>query len=313
MPDQKIIAVVGSTGQQGGALCEAILNDPQGSFVCRAITRNPDQDKARILAKRGVEVIKADLDDVKSLENAFAGAYGAYCMTNFWEHLSAEREKAQARNAAEAARVADLQHVIWSTLEDTRKLMSPSDTRMPMFQGKYRVPHFDGKAEADAYFSGLPATYLVTTFYWDNIALAGRGPQKNDAGTYVWTLPMGNARLAGIAVEDIGKTAYAIYKAGPKYIDKTVGIAGEHLTLRDMTQKLSEALGVKVEYRDMDPDRYRALGFAGAEEAGNMFQLYRDFEAEIVGARGVDATRAINPELQTFDQWLARNKSKIPL
>lgn len=313
MADRKVIAVVGATGAQGGGLVRAILADPNGGFACRAITRDPSKDQARALAGKGADVVKADLDDVDSLKKAFAGAYGAYCVTNFWEHFSGEKENAQARNMAEAARTAGLTHVIWSTLEDTRKLMAPSDTRMPMLQEKYRVPHFDAKAEANAYFAGRPVTYLVTSFYWDNLYAFGLGPKKGDDGTYSWAFPMGTSRLAGIAVENIGKVAYGIFKAGPQYIGKTVGIAGEYLTLDQMSEKLSKGLGIRVKYHAIEADAYRSLGFPGADEMGNMFQVYRDFEKEVLGARSIDLTRSLDPSLQTFDQWLAENKSRIPL
>src|SRR4030095_5235769 len=190
------------------------------------------------------EVVQADLANVESLKKAFAGAYGVFGVTNFWEHFSGEKEKAQAKNIADAAQAAGVKHVIWSTLEDTRKLMAPGDTRMPMLQEKYRVPHFDAKAEANAYFSGLPVTYLVTTFYWDNLYMFGLAPKKGDDGVYSWTFPMGNAKLAGIAAEDIGKVAYGIFKAGDQYVGKTVGIAGESLTLSEMSDKLSKGLGI---------------------------------------------------------------------
>lgn len=313
MADKKVIAVVGATGAQGGGLVRAILADPNGGFACRAITRDPSKDQARALAGKGADVVKADLDDADSLKKAFAGAHGAYCVTNFWEHFSGEKEKTQAKNMAEAARTAGLTHVIWSTLEDTRKLMAPSDTRMPILQEKYRVPHFDAKAEANAYFAGLPVTYLVTSFYWDNLYAFGLGPKKGDDGVYSWAFPMGNKRLAGIAVEDIGKAAYGIFKAGPQYIGKTVGIVGENLTFDQMSEKLSKGLGLVVEYHAVEADAYRGFGFPGADEMGNMFQVYRDFEQEVLGARSVDVTRSLNPSVQTFDEWLAKNTSKIPL
>ena len=313
MADKKVIAVVGATGAQGGGLVRAILADPNGGFACRAITRDPNKDKAKALAGKGAEVVQADLDDVDSLEKAFAGAYSAYCGTNFWEHFSGEKEKTHARNMAEAAKTAGLQHVIWSTLEDTRKLMSPGDTRMPMLQEKYRVPHFDAKAEADAYFARLPVTYLVTSFYWDNLYAFGLGPKKGADGVYSWVFPMGNKRLAGIAAEDIGKVAYGIFKAGPQYVGKTVGIAGEYLTLDQMSEKLSKGLGILVKYSAVEADMYRGFGFPGADEMGNMFQVYRDFEKEVLGARNIDITRSLNPSVQTFDQWLVKNKNRIPL
>ena len=313
MADRRLIAVIGATGSQGGGLARAILSDPAGAFACRAITRDPTKEDAQALASKGAEVVKADLDDVAGLEVAFAGAYGAYCVTNFWEHFSGEKEKEQAKNMAVAAKTAGVKHVIWSTLEDTRKLMAPDDKRMPFLQGKYRVPHFDAKAEADAYFAGLPVTFLVTSFYWDNLYAFGLGPKKADDGSYRWVLPMGDERLAGIAAEDIGKAAYGIFKAGSKYIGKTVGIAGEFLTLAQMAGSLSKGLGVRVNYQAVAPDAYRGFGFPGADELGNMFQVYRDFEKEVVGARSVETARALNPQLLTFEQWLTKYKSKIPL
>jgi uncharacterized protein YbjT (DUF2867 family) len=311
--DKKTIAVVGATGSQGGGLARAILEDPNGGFACRAITRDPNKENAQALAKEGAEVVQADLDDVESLKKAFAGAYGAYCVTNFWEHFSGEKEKAQARNMAEAAKASGLKHVIWSTLEDTRNLMSPDDTRMPMLQEKYRVPHFDAKAEANAFFEGLPVTYLVTSFYWDNLYAFGLGPKKGSDGVYAWAFPMGDKRLAGIAAEDIGKVAYGIFKAGPRYIGKTVGIASEFLTLDEISSKLSNGLGITVKYNAVDADAYRGFGFPGADEMGNMFQVYRDFEKEVVGARNCDVTRTLDPSLLTFDQWLAKYKGRISL
>jgi uncharacterized protein YbjT (DUF2867 family) len=313
MADRELIAVIGARGSQGGGLARAIVSDLDGGFRCRAITRNPDNDKALALKREGTEVVKADLDDAASLEKAFAGAYGAFCVTNFWEHFSAEKEKAQAKNMAVAAKTAGVKHVIWSTLEDTRTLMAPDDKRMPFLQEKYRVPHFDAKAEADAFFAGLPVTYLVTSFYWDNLYTFGLGPKKAEDGSYNWVFPMGDKRLAGIAAEDIGRVAYGIFKAGPKYIGKTVGIAGEFLRLERMALMLSKALGIRVNYVAVEPDAYRGFGFPGADELGNMFQVYRDFEKEVVGARSTDLASVLNPSLLTFDEWLGKYKSKIPL
>ena len=312
MADKKIIAVLGSTGSQGGGLCRAILDDPSGGFACRAITRDPAKEKASALAAQGAEVVAADLDDLKSLENAFAGAHGVYAVTNFWEHFSAEKEKAQAKNIADAAKAAGVRHVIWSTLEDTRPLMSTEDERMPILQQKYRVPHFDAKAEANTFFSGLPTTFLVTSFYWDNLYMFGLAPKKDATGNYGWAFPMGNAKLAGIAAEDIGKVAYGIFKAADRFIGKTVGILSEALTIAEMGQKLSQGLGIgPIHYHAAGADEYRGYGFPGADEMGNMFQIYRDFEREVLGARSAEAARSLNPSLVTFDQFIEQNREKI--
>jgi len=280
MADKKIIAVVGATGAQGGGLVRAILEDGDGPFTARAITRNAASDKAQALAAKGAEAVQADLDDKASLEQAFAGAHGVFAITNFWEHFSPEKEKAQARNMAEAAKAAGVQHVIWSTLEDTRKWVPLSDDRMPTLMDHYKVPHFDGKGEADAIFHelGVPTTNLLTAFYWDNFIYFGAGPQRGQDGSLALNLPMADKKLPGIAAEDIGRCAYAIFQRGSEFIGKTVGIAGEHLTGSEMASSLSKALGEPVHYNALSFDTYRGLGFPGAEDMGNMFQFKHDFE-----------------------------------
>jgi uncharacterized protein YbjT (DUF2867 family) len=313
--NKKIIAVVGATGAQGGGLARAILADPAGGFAVRALTRKVDSDNAAALKKLGAEVVAADLDDVESLQRAFAGCYGVFCVTNFWEHFSPEKELAQARNQADAARAAGLKHVVWSTLEDTRNWMKLEDDRMPTLMGKYKVPHFDAKGEADAFFleSGVPTTCLETSFYWENLIQFGMGPKKGEDGKYAITLPMDDKKLPGISVEDIGKCAYGVFKQGSALAGKTVGIAGEHLTGTQMAESLSRATGQAVVYQKVTPEVYRSFGFAGADDLGNMFQFKRDFEKDFCGRRDLAFSRSLNPELQNFDTWLARNKDKIPM
>ena len=180
MPDKKIIAVIGATGAQGGGLVRSIAADRSGAFAARAITRKPDSESAKALAGLGVEVVAADLDDEASLRRAFEGAHGVFCVTNFWEHSSPERELAQTSSAARAAKGAGVSHVVWSTLEDTRLQVPLSDSRLPTLKEKYKVPHFDAKGEADAVFAALsvPTTYLLAAFYWENFIGFGMGPEK---------------------------------------------------------------------------------------------------------------------------------------
>jgi uncharacterized protein YbjT (DUF2867 family) len=315
MADKKVIAVVGATGAQGGGLVRAILDDPNGGFVARAITRDPGSEKARELAKRGAEVVAADIDDVESLKKAFAGAHGAYCVTFYWAHFKPEKELAEARAMAEAAKAAGVHHVIWSTLDDTRKWVPLSDDRMPTLMGKYKVPHYDAKGEADAIFTkiGVPTTFLLTSFYWDNFIYFGSGPKRGPDGVLALTFPLGQAKLPGIAAEDIGRCAYGIFKEGKSLIGKTVGIAGEHLTGEQMAAALTRALGQTVRYNDVPPDVYRGFGFPGADDLGNMFQFKRDFNEAYCAARPLDVARRLNPALQTFDAWLAVHKDQIPL
>jgi uncharacterized protein YbjT (DUF2867 family) len=315
MSEKKIIAVVGATGAQGGGLVQAILDDAQGGFAVRAITRNAGAPKAKALAERGAQVMAADLDDEASLARALAGAHGAYFVTNFWEHFSPDKEQAQARSLAAAAKHAGLEHVIWSTLEDTRRWVPLADERMPTLMGRFKVPHFDAKGEADAYFrdAGVPTTFLLTSFYWDNLIHFGMGPKPAGDGRLAFTLPIAEAKMPGIAAEDIGKCAYGIFRKGAQTIGQTIGIAGEHLTGAQMAAALAKALGREVVYHAVTPAQYRGFGFPGAEDLGNMFQFYAEFEEYFCGVRSLEVSRSLNPQLQSFADWLARNAGRIPL
>jgi uncharacterized protein YbjT (DUF2867 family) len=315
MPEKKIIAVVGATGAQGGGLVRAILKDPSGSFRARAVTRDIQSDRAKELASLGAEVVAADVDDEGSLQRAFSGAHAAYCVTFYWAHFSPEKEFAEAGAMARAAKAAGVEHVIWSTLEDTRQWVPLSDDRMPTLMGKYKVPHFDAKGEANKLFTeaGVPVTFLLTSFYWDNFIYFGMGPQKGPDGRLAITFPMGDKKLPSIAAEDIGGCAYGIFQRGREFIGRTVGIAGEHLTGAEMAAAFSKALGQEVHYNDVPPEVYRSFGFPGADDLGNMFQFNRDFHEAFRRPRDISLSRALNPSLQTFDVWLARNKGRIPL
>jgi uncharacterized protein YbjT (DUF2867 family) len=315
MNQKKTIVVFGATGAQGGGLARAILNDPEGEFTVRAVTRDIHSEKARQLKDMGAELVVADIDDKTSIRKVLEGAYGAFFVTFFWAHFSPEKEYKQAGDMAEAAKEAGLKHVIWSTLEDTRKWVPLEDNRMPTLQGKYKVPHFDCKGAADQLFidAGVPTTFLVTSFYWENLIYFGAGPKRGEDGKLTITFPMGDKKLAGIAAEDIGKSAYGIFKKGTALVGKTIGIAGEHLTCDEMASELSKALNEKVVYQAVTPAQYRSFGFPGADDLGNMYQFYADFEHDGLKLRDLTFTRELNPDLQSFSIWLKNNAEKIPL
>lgn len=315
MTQKKIIAVTGATGAQGGGLVRAILADPSSGFAARAITRKVDSDKARALAAAGAEVVAADLDDPASLERAFAGAHGAFCVTNFWEHFSPQKELAQAGNLARAAKQAGVAHTVWSTLEDSRRFIPLSDERMPTLMGHYKVPHFDAKGEADALFAqaGVPTTCLRTSFYWENFIFFGMGPKKGPDGKLMLALPIGRSKFPGIAVEDIGRCAYGVFQQGGALVGKTVGVAGEHLTGAELASAMARAMGQEVSYVELTPAAFRGFGFPGAEDLGNMFQFNTEFAKEFCEQRDIGTSRSLNPKLQSFADWLSVNASRIPI
>ena len=315
MSAKKVIAVAGATGAQGGGLVRSILADKGGEFSVRAITRDPASPQARALAAAGAEVIAADVSDRSAIARAFAGAYGAYCVTFFWNHFSPDQERAEAHAMADAAREAGLQHVVWSTLEDTRRWVKLDDDRMPTLMGHYKVPHFDVKGEADEYFraTGVPTTCMLTSFYWDNLIHFGMGPKAGPDGKLYFALPMGSRPLSGIAAEDIGRCAHGIFKRGKEFAGRTVGVAGEHLTGAQIAAGLTRVLGREVVHQDVPFDVYRGLGFPGAEDLGNMFQFKHDFNAEFCAARSVELSRSLNPQLQDFATWAAAHAAEIPI
>lgn len=313
MSDKKIIAVVGATGQQGGGVARAILDDPDGGFTVRALTRDPGSDAAKALAARGAEVVAADLDDEDSVRAALDGAYGAFFVTAFWEYNDTAREQAQARNMANAAKAAGVRHAVWSTLPDTREHMG-DDERVPTLQGTYKVPHFDSKAEADRFFTeaGVPTTFLSTTFYFESF-LEFFPPRRGEDGRLVLALPMRDRRLSGIAVDDIGRTAYAILRRGTDLVGKTISIAGENLTGAEYAERFSKEFGEEVVYRALEVDALRASGAPGADDLANMFFYYAEHDAHFAGARDPEFVRTINPRLQDFATWLAAHRDEFAL
>jgi uncharacterized protein YbjT (DUF2867 family) len=312
--DKKIIAVVGATGAQGGGLVRAILADRSGQFAVRALTRDAGSDRAKELAAQGVDVVEADLDDEASLRKAFAGAYGAYVVTNFWEQRAPEQQRVrpaaqmeleQAGNAARAARDAGLRHVIWSTLADTRPYFSDHDQQATAVKGEYKVPHADAKAEANRFFieSGVPTTFMQANVYFEAFHDVF-APRRNEQGDLVLSLGFGDARVPAQAADDIGRTAYGVFRAGDAMIGRTVSVAGSVLTGRQYAQALSAALGEPVTYQPVDPDAIRTAGFPGAEELANMLAYFITAEKDIVDLIDEDLLRRLNPQLQPFNAWL---------
>ncbi|MFN0181044.1 MAG: NmrA/HSCARG family protein [Gemmatimonadales bacterium] len=310
----KRIAVMGATGAQGGGLVRSILAE-SGQFTVRAITRKPTGPAAEALKASGAEVVAGDADDAGSLAAAFAGADGVFAVTNFWEHGSAEREGRQAAAIAEAAKNAGVRHLVWSTLEDTRRWVPLSDPRLPTLHGKYKVPHFDAKGEADRLFvdSGVPTTFLQAAFYWDNFIHFGMGPRAGADGQAVLALPLGGVPLPGIAAADIGAVAHGIFKRGVSTAGQYVPASGEILTGEQLAAKFSRALGKPVTFANVPFDVYRGLGFPGAEDLGNMFQFQAILGEEFLKRRDPVVSRSFAPKILDFDGWLAANAGRITI
>lgn len=314
MSEKKIIAVVGATGQQGGGLARAILDDPNGRFALRALTRRPDSASATALAARGAEVVAANLDDEASLTEALRGAYGAFFVTAYWEYGSPEREQAQARAMANAAKAAGVEHVVWSTLPDTRLSIPADDDRVPTLEGRYKVPHFDSKAEADSFFTeaGVPTTFLSTTMFYEAFLDFGR-PVRDADGKLAIHLPLGDgtAKIAGVAAEDIGRTALGIFERGTELVGRTINLSGENLTGPEFAALLAKELGEDVAYRPISVADLRTMGMPGGDDLANMFHFYVEHSDEFAGIRDPAAIREFNPRLQDFATWVAAHHDQL--
>jgi uncharacterized protein YbjT (DUF2867 family) len=225
--------------------------------------------------------------------------------------------RALTRNptAARVAKDAGLRHVVWSTLEDTRPHFARLGSVVPDLFGGYKVPHFDAKGEANAAFTdlGVPTTFLQTTFYYESFIVGGQGPHRDERGRLALTIPMADAPMSLIAAEDIGRTAFGIFRRGSEFVGRTVSVAGAHATGEELAAKFTAVLGEEVVYRPLTHDEARAAGYPGAEEIGNMYQFYADASEYFTGARDLALVRELNPDLEPLDAWLAAHKDEIPL
>ncbi|XP_051637532.1 nmrA-like family domain-containing protein 1 [Manacus candei] len=294
MAGKKLIVVFGATGAQGGSVARALLDD--GTFRVRAVTRNPRKKAAEELKRRGAEVVKADQDDEPSLEQALAGAYGAFVVTNFWEHCSKEKEIEQGKRVADLSKRQGLQHVVFSGLENVHKLTG----------GQLEVPHFDGKGEVEEYFHEIqaPMTSVRLPFYFENF-LSDFKPQKAPQGdTFVLELPMGDTPMDGMAVEDLGPVVVSLLKSPGEYIGRVMGLSTGKLTEAEYAAVLSQQTGKTVAASKISPEEYEKRDFPGAKELAAMFRFYA-----LKPDRNVALTMKLNPKARTFQQWVADNKA----
>lgn len=264
------------------------------------------QNSAKKLKDEGAEVVAFDMDKPETFGPAFEDAYGLFVVTNFWEHMNPQKEIDQAEAIARAAEEAGVEHIVWSTLEDTTKFYDgvPEKDRVPKIKGYY-VPHFDAKGKANEKFPKSKTTFFYTSFYWENFynfGMAQNGVVANNVGE-------GN-KLAGIAVEDIGKCALGVFKAGKKYKEKSVYVAGEVLPFSEMLEICSKVTGKKFSYQPVDRETYAGFGFPGADDLANMFH-YNVHDQTFNANRSPVISKQLNPSLQNFQQWAESKKEQL--
>lgn len=290
---QKLIAVVGATGQQGGAVVRAL--QASGQFKVRALTRNPARHP-----KLGDEVVLADFSHPETLEAAFAGAHGAFVVTNSWE--AGTDEPRQARAAVSAAKDAGVQHFIWSTLPDVEAIS----------RGKINVPHFTGKAKVERIVSEAGFahhTFVIAPFYYQNL-LGVMAPQKQADGTAAWALPLDPERRV-IHMGDITELGRIVAGA---FAQPELAGHGEHLPLVGDFLSFNEIIatlnrqGNKFSFKQV-PREVFAGWFPGAEGIAAMLAY---FEAHTyLGSDSRDAIALANKvagqQPTNFAAWAKAN------
>lgn len=289
MAERKVVVVFGATGAQGGSVARALLED--GTFQVRAVTRRPRQRAAQELKKMGAEMVKADLDDPQSLEPALTGAYAAFLVTDFWEHLSKEQEIAQGKRVADLAKRLCLSYVVYSGLENVQKLTG----------GQLEVPHFDAKGEVEEYFRavGVPMTSLRMPPYFENFLTVFRPQKAADEDCYELALPTGDVPVHGMAAADLGPVVVRLMKEPEKYVGKDIGLSTDRLTTAEYAALIAKHSGKAVKDAQISLESYEKLDFPGTQELANMFRFFT-----MGFARDISLTLKLNPKARTFEEWI---------
>ena len=255
---KQLIAVFGATGQQGGAVVRAL--QAQGQFKVRALTRHPA--KHRGLAD---EVVEADLDRPETLKAAFAGAYGVFLVTNFWE--TGTDEVKQATAAVRAAKEAGIQHFVWSTLPDVEAISG----------GRLHVPHFTGKAKIDRIVKDAGFahhTFVIAPFFYQNLVTL-MAPQKQEDGTLGWAIPI-DPTVRGIHMGDItelgaivaGAFAHPDQAGNGEYLP----LVGDFMSFNEIVDTLNRQ-GHDFSFKQV-PKEVFAASFPGATEIAATFAWF---------------------------------------
>ena len=264
-----VIAVIGGSGKQGGGVVDALL--ASGKFAVRVVSRNPVGDAAKALTGRGVEVVKGDLLDAASLSLPFAGAYGAFAVTNFWDPAQMRRETEIGAAAVKAARSSGVEHLIWSTLPDCERITS----------GRLKVVHFTGKARVDAVVEAAGFrrhTFVQAPMYFQNF-LTMNAPQPLHNGGRGWAVPMEPAARVMHAGDptEVGRAVVAAFSAGDKLANGSyLAVCAGVYSWNDFVATLNaqgHKLGVT---RVVPPEAYDNF-FPGAQELREMYQYYEQY------------------------------------
>ncbi len=279
MADQKTILVTGATGQQGGAVTRALVE--QGYHV-RAMTRRPDGDEARDLFDLGVTVVQADLDDADSLARVLRGAWGVFSVQNTWE-AGVAMEEEQGKRLAEVARKSGVEAFVYSSVASADR-----DTGIPHFDNKRRVEEV-----VQAY--RFPSSVILRpVFFMENFLSPWFKPGIDQGKLIIAVAPETVVQM--IAVADIGRYACWAFEQSPALNGRAIDIAGDAKTMPEAAGIISAAAQRPVAYEHVPVDTVRKF----SEEIAAMMAWFDSvgYDADI-GARAAES--GIAPT--TLAQW----------
>lgn len=282
MGDQKLILVTGATGQQGGAVARELL---ARGFPVRAMTRKPDGDRAKALAKSGATVVAGDLDDPVSLDRALAGACGVFAVQNTWE-AGVEREEEQGKRIAELAKKAGVQHFVYTSVGSAHR-----KTSIPHFENKWRVEEAVRAVKFPSF------VILRPVFFMDNFLSPWFKPAI-DQGKLMMALKP-ETSLQMIAVADIGRYGLWAFEKPAELNGRALDIAGDSVTMPEAAAAISKAAGRKVEFVRVPIEEVRK---ASTDYAAMLEWFDRVGYNADLAARAKES--GIRPT--TFAEWAAR-------
>jgi uncharacterized protein YbjT (DUF2867 family) len=280
--NNKIIAVTGATGQQGGAVARKLLAD---GWQVRALTRDTDKPTAHELASLGAELAAGDMANRSELDAAFKGAYGVFSVQNYWlPNVGFEGEIRQGKNVAEAAKAAGVQHLVYSSVGAAHRGMGQK--------------HFESKwiIEQHIHSLDLPYTILRPAAFFENFNWE-RAMILNGTFNAIGLLPEKERQL--VAVEDIAAFTALAFANPEDYLGKTIELSGDALTESQIADTFSKVIGRPVKLTIPTGDNSRRSD----EEMTAMINF---FNGEAYDA-DISALRKLHPGLLTLEQYLRRN------
>ncbi|KAJ5324403.1 hypothetical protein N7476_003003 [Penicillium atrosanguineum] len=299
----KLITVFGATGNQGGSVIDAILADGQLSkeFKVRGITRDTTKKSAQDLAKRGVEVVTANLDSVDSLTAALEGSHTVFLVTNYWETANADIEYSQGKNVADVSKAIGVSHLIFSSLhlvtEETKGRLS-------------HVPHFDSKANIEKYIraSGVGCSFVLPGYYMSNFKSLFK--QAED-GSYQLFFPVGKQAKFPLfdAADNTGLFVKAIIKHADQLKNKQILAAAKYYTLEEIVDTFTQVTGKKATFIQITPDQYKAVLPPAVAQEFLENQLFVEDPGYYLGEPLEPSLKLLDSEPTTWSDFVKKNVS----